>query len=113
MASTSQTRKARNVVPSSLDADIKVLDRAKSTCGILPAQIAFDSASALLTTIRVRDHLFRGYEIQSHVRSGLRSEKRRLLGTWKVLRGCVQNPRPGIEGERIRRTQSVSTGGNR
>ena len=75
MASTSQTQKARNVVPSSLDADIKVLDRAKSACSIPPAQIAFDSASALLATIRVRAHLFRGYEIQSHVRSGLHSEK--------------------------------------
>ena len=53
MTSISQTQKARNVAPSSLDADIKVLDRAKSTCGIPPAQIAFDSASALLTTIRV------------------------------------------------------------
>ena len=63
MASTSQSQKGRNATPSTLDADIEVLDRAKGTCDIPPAQIAFNSASALLTTIRVRSHLFRGCEV--------------------------------------------------
>ena len=113
MASTSQNQKGRDAVPSTLDADIKVLDRAKDTCGVRPAQIAFDSASALLTTIRVRSHLFGGYEVRIHVHSGLRGRKAGLLRTWEVLRGRMQNPRPRIEGEGIRRTQSVSTRGNR
>ena len=113
MASMSQNQKGRDDVPSTLDADIKVLDRAKGTCGVRPAQIAFDSASALLTTIRVRSHLFGGYEVRIHVHSGLRGRKAGLLRTWEVLRGRMQNPRPRIEGEGIRRTQSVSTRGNR
>ena len=86
MASTSQTQKGRNTVPSTLDADIQVINHAKGTCGVRPVQVAFDSASALLTTIRVRSHLFRGYEVRTQVHSGLRSRKARLLGTWEVLR---------------------------
>ena len=113
MASTSQSQKGRNATPSTLDADIEVLDRAKGTCDIPPAQIAFNSASALLTTIRVRSHLFRGCEVRSHVHPGLHGRKTGLLRTWEDLCRCMQNSRPRIEGERIRRTQSVSAGGNR
>ena len=86
MASTSRIQKGRSGVPSTLDADIEVMNLAKGTCGIQPAQIAFDSASALLTTIRVRSHLFRGCGVRAHVHSGLHSRKARLLGTWEVLR---------------------------
>ena len=39
---------------STLDAPIQALNLARDTRGVLPAQIAFGSASALLTTIRVR-----------------------------------------------------------
>ena len=86
MASTSQGQKARHGVPLSLDADIKALDRAKGACSIPRAQIAFDSASALLATIRVRSHLFRGYELQAHVDSGFHSPKAGLLRTREILR---------------------------
>ena len=86
MASTSQTQEGRDGVPSTLDADIKVINIAKGTCGIRPVQIAFDSASALLTTIRVQFHLFRGYDVRAHAHLGLHSRKTGLLGAWEVLR---------------------------
>ena len=54
MGSTSQRQEKPNGVPSTLDADIQVLSQAKDTCGIPPVQGVFDSAGALLTTIRVR-----------------------------------------------------------
>ena len=86
MASASQTQKGRDNVPSTLDADIEVINHAKGTCDIRPAQVAFDSASALLVTIRVRFHLFRGYEVRTHVHPGLHSRKTGLLRAWEVLR---------------------------
>ena len=92
MASTSQSQKGRDAAPSTLDADIEVLGRAKGTCQIPLAQVAFESAGALLTTIRVRSHLFHGYEVRAHVHSGLRGRKTGLLRTREVLRRCVQNP---------------------
>jgi hypothetical protein len=52
MASTSQQPKDR-VLPT-LDVFIQVLNIAKDSCGIPPAQVAFGSASVLLTMIRVR-----------------------------------------------------------
>jgi hypothetical protein len=52
MASTTQQPKD-GVLPT-LDVFIQVLSIAKDTCGIPPAQVAFGSASALLTMIRVR-----------------------------------------------------------
>ena len=58
MASTSQRQDGRDGVLSALDADVQVLNHAKDTCGATPpAQDAFDSASALLTTIKVRSLL--------------------------------------------------------
>jgi hypothetical protein len=56
MASTSQPPKGRDGLLSTLDVFIQVLTTAKDTCGIPPAQIAFGSASALLTMIRVHFH---------------------------------------------------------
>jgi hypothetical protein len=55
MASTSQRPNDR-ILPT-LDVFIQVLSVAKDTCGIPPAQVAFASASILLTMIRVRSHL--------------------------------------------------------
>jgi hypothetical protein len=52
MASTSQQPRDR-VLPA-LDVFIQVLNIAKDSCGIPPAQVAFGSASTLLTVIRVR-----------------------------------------------------------
>ena len=53
MASTSQRQEGLDGVLTTLDADIQVLSHAKDTCGIPPVQDAFDSAGALLATIRV------------------------------------------------------------
>ncbi|KAF9783223.1 hypothetical protein BJ322DRAFT_1212034 [Thelephora terrestris] len=52
MASTSQSHDGRDGLSSTLDTDIQVITRARDTSGIPPAQDAFDSAGALLTTIR-------------------------------------------------------------
>jgi hypothetical protein len=54
MASTSQQQEGRDRLLSTLDVFIQVLNLAKDTCGIPPAQVAFGSASVLLTMIRVR-----------------------------------------------------------
>ena len=54
MASTPKHPKGRDGILSALDVFIQVLNIAKDTCGIPPAQIAFDSAGVLLTMIRVR-----------------------------------------------------------
>ena len=66
MASTSQ-QKARDGLLSALDVFIQVLTIAKDTCGIPPAQIAFGSASILLTMIRVRFYLFFENQLPTHV----------------------------------------------
>ena len=71
MASTSQRKRGRDDGCSTLDVDIQALNRAMGTCGISPAQNAFDSAGALLTTIRVQSLLFCGGKLQSHVFAGL------------------------------------------
>ncbi|KAF9781673.1 hypothetical protein BJ322DRAFT_1213014 [Thelephora terrestris] len=52
MASTSQRKRGRDDDRSTLDADIQVLNHAMDACHLQPARDAFDSASALLTTIR-------------------------------------------------------------
>ena len=67
MAPTSRRKRERDDGRPALDADIQALNRAMDTCGISPAQAAFDSAGALLTTIRVRSLLFRGGKLQAHV----------------------------------------------
>ena len=54
MASTSQQPKGRDRVIPTLDVFIQVLSIAKDTCGIPPAQVAFGSASVLLSMIRAR-----------------------------------------------------------
>ena len=53
MAPTSQRPKGRDAVLSTLDVFIQALNLAKDACGIPPAQVAFGSASVLLTMIRV------------------------------------------------------------
>jgi hypothetical protein len=50
---SSQQQTARDGVLSTLDVFIQALNFAKDSCGIPPAQIAFGSASVLLTMIRV------------------------------------------------------------
>jgi hypothetical protein len=70
MASTSQRQGGHDGALSTLDADIQAINHAKDTCGIPPAQDAFDSAGAFLTTIRVCFLPLRGFELQAHVYSG-------------------------------------------
>ena len=71
MASKSQQPEGRDGVLSTLDAAIQVTNLVKDTCGIPPAQIAFASASILLTMIRVRFLLFFDDEILVHICLGL------------------------------------------
>jgi hypothetical protein len=56
---SSQPPKGRDGVLTSLDLLIQALSVAKDACGIPPAQIAFSSATVLLTMIRVRLSLLR------------------------------------------------------
>ena len=70
MASTSQRPEGRDHVLPTLDVLIQVLSIAKDTCGIPPAQVAFGSASVLLTMIRVRSPLLREYKCLAHVYLG-------------------------------------------
>jgi hypothetical protein len=53
MASTSQQPRRRGGVTTVLDGSIQALNLAKDTCGVPPAQVAFGSASAFLTMIKV------------------------------------------------------------
>ena len=99
MASTSQQQKQRDGVLTTLDVFIQGLSIAKDACGIPPAQIAFGSASTLLTMIRVRlspllrdsllTHAYLGHDGQ---RSGFRRPR-------KGLRGCLPSALPEIEGK--------------
>ena len=59
MASTSQQTKGRDGVLPALDVFIQILNIAKDTCGIPPAQVALGAASVLLAMIRVHFLLFR------------------------------------------------------
>jgi hypothetical protein len=64
---SSQQPKGRDGVLSALDLLIQALNVAKDACGIPPAQVAFSSASVLLTMIRVRLSLLREDELLAHV----------------------------------------------
>ena len=71
MASTSQTPdEGNNVVSETLGGLIMALDIAKGACTVPLAQLALGSASALLTTIRVRFFLFRESEPLVHTDLG-------------------------------------------
>ena len=66
MASTQQP-KGRDGVLTALDLLIQALNIAKDACGIPPAQVAFGSASVLLTMIRVCFSLLPEDEFVAHV----------------------------------------------
>lgn len=63
-----QQPKGRDGVLTTLDLFIQTLNIAKDACGIPPAQIAFGSASVLLTMIRVRFFLSSEHKLLTHVR---------------------------------------------
>jgi hypothetical protein len=64
---SSQHPKGRDGVLTSLDLLIQALNIAKDACGIPPAQIAFSSASVLLTMIRVRLSLLCDEQLLAYV----------------------------------------------
>ena len=70
MTTTSQRQEGPDVVLSTLDADIHVINHAKDACGIQLAHDAFDSSSALLTTIKVRYILFCHDELRAYIFEG-------------------------------------------
>jgi hypothetical protein len=86
MASTSQQHKGRNVVLPTLDVFIQVVNIAKDTCGIPPAQVAFGSAGVLLTMIRVPTALLRDNKPPIHVYLGHDGQRSRLRQPWAGLR---------------------------
>jgi hypothetical protein len=63
---SSQRPKGRDGVQTTLDLLIQALNIAKDACGIPPAQVAFGSASVLLTMIRVRFPPFHGEKYLTH-----------------------------------------------
>jgi hypothetical protein len=111
MVSKPQRRKERDGVLSTLDAVIQVLSLAKDTCGVLPAQIAFGSASVLLTMIRV-NHPILSNELPVYFPSGLHDQQAGLRQSWAFLCRCLQSSRAGLGGEAIRRTQQVRARGD-
>jgi hypothetical protein len=102
MASTSQQPKGRDGALSTIDALVQVLTLAKDTCRIPPAQVAFGSAVALLTMIRVCIPLFRDYGLLTLLYLGLHDEQTRFRRPWNILRGCMSSTLPGVERETIR-----------
>ena len=66
MASSQQPKECDGVL-TTLDLFIQTLNIAKDACGIPPAQVAFGSASVLLTMIRVRLSLLREDRVPAHV----------------------------------------------
>jgi hypothetical protein len=64
---SSQHPKGRDGVLTALSLLVQALNAAKDACGIPPAQIAFGSASVLLTMIRVRLSLLRGDELLADI----------------------------------------------
>jgi hypothetical protein len=86
MSSTSQRPTARDHVLPTLDVCIQVLDVAKDTCGIPPAQVAFGSASVLLTTIRVRSPLPREEKPLTRIYPGHDGQRPGLRRPWAGLR---------------------------
>ena len=85
MASNSQQPKGRDGALSALDVVIKTLDLAKESCGILPAQAVFGSASAILTMIRVG--LIRFYTMSPpvYICLGLHGKRTGLCRPWNIL----------------------------
>jgi hypothetical protein len=64
---SSQQPKGRDTVLTTLDLFIQALNIAKDACGIPPAQVAFGSATVLLTMIRVRFPPFHEDKLPTHV----------------------------------------------
>ena len=99
--SSSQQPKGRDGVISTLDVFIPVLNIAKDACGIPPAQVAFGSASVLLTMIRVSfPQLYEG-EPLTYLHPGHDDQRSRLRRAWAGLRQSMQGTLQEIGGEAI------------
>jgi hypothetical protein len=99
--------KGRDGVLSTLDVAIQALNLAKDSCGIPPAQIAFGSASVLLTMIRVRFLLLYEDGLLIGVYIGHDCQRSGLCRLRAGLRRCMSNPLQEIEGETIGPTQPI------
>ena len=108
-----QTHQYSSPSEPALDAAIKDLNFAWDISSITPAQAAFDSVSALLTSIRVCFLLSGNWILQVHVQPGLDVQRTRLHRSWVVVCRCMWNPWPGDQRETIRRAQPVSARGDR
>jgi hypothetical protein len=86
MASTSQQPKGHDGVLTTLDVFIQGLGLAKDTCGIPPAQIAFGTACALLTMIRVRLPFLSDDELSIDVYLGYNVKRPGFHRPWEGLR---------------------------
>ena len=86
MASTSQQQTGRDRVLPTLDVFIQVLSIAKDTCGIPPAQIAFGSASVLLSMIRARFPLLSNDALLTPVYPGYDGQRSGFRRPWPGLR---------------------------
>ena len=86
MASTSQQQTGRDRVLPTLDVFIQVLSIAKDTCGIPPAQIAFGSASVLLSMIRACFPLLRQDGLLTRVSLGHNGQRSGFRRPWPGLR---------------------------
>ena len=100
MASTFQRKRGRDDGRSTLDADIQALNRAMGTCGISPVQDAFDSAGALLTTIRVGSLLFRGGKLQAHVLQDSMADEEDYVNLGRSCADVCKALERGLEGRR-------------
>ena len=107
MASTSQQPKGCDGVLSALDLFIQALNLAKDTCGIPPAQVAFGSASALLTMIRVRFPPLSQDGPPTHFHIGHDGERTGVRRHRAGLRRRMSSALPEIKGETTGRTQQV------
>jgi hypothetical protein len=107
---SSQQQKGRDGVLSTLDVFIQALNVAKDSCGIPPAQIAFGSASVLLTMIRVCFLLLCKDKLLTRVHLGHDGQRPGLCRPWTGLRRCMSDTLQEIEGETVRSTQPVCPG---
>ena len=86
MASASQQSKGRERVLPTLDVFIQVLNIAKDTCGIPPAQIAFGSAGVLLSMIRARFPFLYTYSLLTRISLGYDGQRPGFRRPWTGLR---------------------------
>ena len=86
MASTSPQPQGDDGALSMLNVAIEALNLAKEISSITPAKAVFDSASVLLTTIRVKFILLYDSKLPIHILIGLYGQRTGLRRAWIILR---------------------------